>query len=160
MTDKQTITFGLLGLLLQPKTFSVETVQTALRDAFSSLSSSSYLTIPSLPQLPSIIIGKKETENTNTQVEVEIEVASEKESSECEEKIDDDDIIDEDESQRLNFLRTNCDRLTERRATDFSQVNNLNISRGTCLEVIKVVTVFHSVTDPARESFLVKLVNF
>ena len=128
-------------------------MQTALRDAFSSLSSSSYLTIPSLPQLPSIIIGKKETENTNTQVEVEIKVASEKESSECEEKIDDDDIIDEDESQRLNFLRTNCDRLTERRATDFSQVNNLNTSRGTCLEVIKVCNSLSFSNRPSKRKF-------
>ena len=80
-------------------------------------------------------------------------MASEKESSECEEKIDDDDIIDEDESQRLNFLRTNCDRLTERRATDFSQVNNLNISRGTCLEVIKVCNSFSFSNRPSKRKF-------
>ena len=86
-----------------------------MRDVLTSLSSQQYLSIPALPPLPhlSTTISKQFA------------------SSECIEDVNNDDDQEEDddvsdhseETQNLNFLRANCDRLTQRRATDFSQVN-------------------------------------
>ena len=104
---------------------SVDSVQTALRDAISSISTSKqYLNLPSLQQLPAFLSGGK-IQNGNSEGEVVITQDTEEDKETCSDSVDSnvDDVMDEDESQRLNFLRINCDRLTERRATDFSQVN-------------------------------------
>ena len=104
---------------------SVDSVQTALRDAISSISTSKqYLNLPSLQQLPAFLSGKIQNGNNDqTDVVITKDTEEDKETT-CSESVDsnNDDVMDEDESQRLNFLRINCDRLTERRATDFSQV--------------------------------------
>ena len=84
-----------------------------MRDVLTSLSSQQYLSIPALPPLPQL----------NTTISKQFA------SSECIEDVNNDDLEEDDvsdhseETQNLNFLRTNCDRLTQRRATDFSQVN-------------------------------------
>ena len=95
----------------------MDSVGTAMRDVINSISSQSYLTIPTLPQL--ISVTKK---FTSSEAVTEVEIVENDDNIDDEEAKEDsnDDISDGD--QTLNFLRTNCDRLTDRRATDFSQV--------------------------------------
>ena len=76
----------------------MESVSTAVRGALSSLPGQQYLTIPALPTFR--------------------QPAPETASSDTEEE--------EEEDISLAFLRSKCDRLTERRATDFSQVDNIS----------------------------------
>jgi len=89
----------------------VESVQTAMRDVLTSLSSQPYLSIPALPPLPHLTTISKQFASSESIEDVNND--------------DQDDVSDHsDEIQNLNFLRTNCDRLTQRRATDFSQANS------------------------------------
>ena len=93
---------------------SVESVQTAMRDVLTSLSSQPYLSIPALPPLPHLTTISKQFASSESIEDVNND--------------DQDDVSDHsDEIQNLNFLRTNCDRLTQRRATDFSQVFYLSL---------------------------------
>ena len=82
-----------------------------MKDVLSSLSSQQYLNIPSLPSMSSVTKSFKSTEA----VSVSIDEVDQDENEE-EEIIVDKDLTIED-------LRANCDRLNDRRATDFSQVN-------------------------------------
>ena len=85
---------------------AVESVSTAVRGALSSLPGQQYLTIPALP--------------TFRQPAPSPAPAPETASSDTEEE------EEEEEDISLAFLRSKCDRLTERRATDFSQVDNIS----------------------------------
>ena len=86
-------------------------MSSAMKDVLSSLSSQQYLNIPSLPSMSSVTKSFKSTEA----VSVSIDEVDQDENEE-EEIIVDKDLTIED-------LRANCDRLNDRRATDFSQVN-------------------------------------
>ena len=90
----------------------MDTVQTAMRDVINSISSQSYLTIPTLPQL--ISVTKK---FASTEAVAEVEIVKNDDDDDVKEDSNDD-VSDSD--QTLNFLH--CDRLKDRRATDFSQV--------------------------------------
>ena len=81
----------------------MESVSTAVRGALSSLPGQQYLTIPALPTF------RQPAPETAPAPETETA------SSDTEEE--------EEEDISLAFLRSKCDRLTERRATDFSQVD-------------------------------------
>ena len=84
---------------------AVESVSTAVRGALSSLPGQQYLTIPALPTFRQPAHSPAPAPETETA------------SSDTEE---------EEEDISLAFLRSKCDRLTERRATDFSQVDNIS----------------------------------
>ena len=83
----------------------MESVSTAVRGALSSLPGQQYLTIPALPTFRQPAPSPAPAPETETA------------SSDTEE---------EEEDISLAFLRSKCDRLTERRATDFSQVDNIS----------------------------------
>ena len=85
----------------------MESVSTAVRGALSSLPGQQYLTIPALPTF------RQPAPETAPAPETETA------SSDTEEEEEEEDIS-------LAFLRSKCDRLTERRATDFSQVDNIS----------------------------------
>ena len=93
----------------------MDTVQTAMRDVINSISSQSYLTIPTLPQLISVT---KKFASTEAVAEVEIVKNDDDDNDDDVKEDSNDDVSDSD--QTLNFLH--CDRLKDRRATDFSQV--------------------------------------
>ena len=80
-------------------------MSTAVRGALSSLPGQQYLTIPALPTFRQPAPSPAPAPETETA------------SSDTEE---------EEEDISLAFLRSKCDRLTERRATDFSQVDNIS----------------------------------
>ena len=86
-----------------------------MKDVLSSLSSQQYLTIPTLPSLSSVTRSFASPETvTVTTTEIGEDENSEEEIS--------DDVTEADKDQTLQLLRANCDRLKDRRATDFSQV--------------------------------------
>ena len=86
-----------------------------MKDVLSSLSSQQYLTTPPLPSLSSVTRSFASPETvTVTTTEIEEDENSEEEIS--------DDVTEADKDQTLQLLRANCDRLKDRRATDFSQV--------------------------------------
>ena len=86
-------------------------MSSAMKDVLSSLSSQQYLNIPSLPSMSSVTKSLKSTEA----VSVSIDEVDQDENEE------DEIIVDKDLT--IEDLRANCDRLNDRRATDFSQVN-------------------------------------
>ena len=85
---------------------AVESVSTAVRGALSSLPGQQYLTIPALPTF------RQPAPSPAPAPAPETETASSD--------------TEEEEDISLAFLRSKCDRLTERRATDFSQVDNIS----------------------------------
>ena len=87
-------------------------MSSAMKDVLSSLSSQQYLNIPSLPSMSSVTKSFKSTEA----VSVSIDEVDQDEN-------EDEEIIDE-KDLTIEVLRAKCDRLNDRRATDFSQVNN------------------------------------
>ena len=90
-------------------------MSSAMKDVLSSLSSQQYLTIPTLPSLSSVTRSFASPETvTVTTTEIEEDENGEEEIS--------DDVTEADKDQTLQLLRANCDRLKDRRATDFSQV--------------------------------------
>ena len=95
-------------------------MSSAMKDVLSSLSSQQYLNIPTLPSLSSVT--KSFTTSTEA-VNVSINECDQDEN-------EDEEIIDEvreaDKDLSLDVIRAKCDRLNDRRATDFSQVNKIS----------------------------------
>ena len=85
-------------------------MSSAMKDVLSSLSSQQYLNIPGIS---SVTRSFTSTEAVSVSIdEVDLDENEEEE------------IIDEaDKDLTIEVLRANCDRLNDRRATDFSQVN-------------------------------------
>ena len=93
-------------------------MSSAMKDVLSSLSSQQYLNIPTLPSLSSVTKSFTSTEAVNVSI------------NECDQdENEDEEIIDEvreaDKDLSLDVIRAKCDRLNDRRATDFSQVNKI-----------------------------------
>ena len=88
-------------------------MSSAMKDVLSSLSSQQYLNIPSMS---SVTRSFTSTEAVSVSIdEVDLD------ENEEEEIIDE--ATEDDKDLTIEVLRANCDRLNDRRATDFSQVN-------------------------------------
>ena len=91
-------------------------MSSAMKDVLNSLSSQQYLNIPSLPSLSSVTKSFTSTEAVN----VSIDECDQDENEE--EEIIDTEATEADKDLSLEVIRAKCDRLNDRRATDFSQV--------------------------------------
>ena len=99
-------------------------MSSAMKDVLSSLSSGQqYLNIPSLPSLSSVTKSfASSAEAVNVSIdECDQDVNDEEEST--------DEVTEVDKDLTLEVMRANCDRLNDRRATDFSQVSRITIIR-------------------------------
>ena len=98
-------------------------MSSAMKDVLSSLSSGQqYLNIPSLPGLSSVTKSFASAEAVNVSIdECDQDVNEEEESV--------DEVTEVDKDLTLEVMRANCDRLNDRRATDFSQVCRITIIR-------------------------------
>ena len=84
-----------------------------MKDVLSSLSSQQYLNIPSMS---SVTRSFTSTEAVSVSIdEVDLDENEEEEIT--------DEATEADKDLTIEVLRANCDRLNDRRATDFSQVN-------------------------------------
>ena len=92
-------------------------MSSAMKDVLNSLSSQQYLHIPSLPSLSSVTKSFTSTEAVN----VSIDECDQDENEE--EEIIDTEATEADKDLSLEVIRAKCDRLNDRRATDFSQVD-------------------------------------
>ena len=89
-------------------------MSSAMKDVLNSLSSQQFvLNIPSLPGMSSVTKSFNSTEAVSVSIDKEDQDENEEEE-----------IIDHEKDLTIEVLRANCDRLNDRRATDFSQVNN------------------------------------
>ena len=91
-------------------------MSSAMKDVLNSLSGQQYLNIPSLPSLSSVTKSFTSTEAVN----VSIDECDQDENEE--EEIIDTEATEADKDLSLEVIRAKCDRLNDRRATDFSQV--------------------------------------
>ena len=91
-------------------------MSSAMKDVLSSLSSQQYLNIPTLPSLSSVTKSFTKTETVNVN-------SDEVDQDENEEEEMIDEVMEAEQDLPLEDLRATCDRLSDRRATDFSQVN-------------------------------------
>ena len=88
-------------------------MSSAMKDVLSSLSSQQYLNIPSMSSVTSSFTS---TEAVSVSIDkVDLEENEEMEIT--------DEVTEADKDLTIEVLRANCDRLNDRRATDFSQVN-------------------------------------
>ena len=88
-------------------------MSSAMKDVLSSLSSQQYLNIPSMS---SVTRSFTSTEAVSVSIdEVDLDENEEEEIT--------DEATEADKDLTIEVLRANCDRLNDRRATDFSQVN-------------------------------------
>ena len=88
-------------------------MSSAMKDVLSSLSSQQYLNIPGIS---SVTRSFTSTEAVSVSIdEVDLDENEEEEIT--------DEATEADKDLTIEVLRANCDRLNDRRATDFSQVN-------------------------------------
>ena len=88
-------------------------MSSAMKDVLSSLSNQQYLNIPTLPSLSSVTKSFTSTEAVNVSI------------NECDQDENQDEVREADKDLSLDVIRAKCDRLNDRRATDFSQVNKI-----------------------------------
>ena len=88
-------------------------MSSAMKDVLSSLSSQQYLNIPSMSS-----VTRSFTSSEAVSVSID-----EADLDENEEEEITDEAMEADKDLTIEVLRANCDRLNDRRATDFSQVN-------------------------------------
>ena len=88
-------------------------MSSAMKDVLSSLSSQQYLNIPSMSSVTRSFTSSEAVSVSIDEVDLD--------ENEEEEIIDEG--MEADKDLTIEVLRANCDRLNDRRATDFSQVN-------------------------------------
>ena len=86
-------------------------MSSAMKDVLNSLSSQQFVNIPSLPGMSSVTKSFNSTEAVSVSIDKEDQDENEEEE------------ITDEKDLTIEVLRANCDRLNDRRATDFSQVN-------------------------------------
>ena len=88
-------------------------MSSAMKDVLSSLSSQQYLNIPGISSVTRSFTSTEAVSVSIDQVDLD----------ENEEEEITDEATEADKDLTIEVLRANCDRLNDRRATDFSQVN-------------------------------------
>ena len=88
-------------------------MSSAMKDVLSSLSSQQYLNIPSMSSVTRSFTSSEAVSVSIDEVDLD----------ENEEEEITDEATEADKNLTIEVLRANCDRLNDRRATDFSQVN-------------------------------------